>query len=296
MEFLGKNIEIKKKKPIPIIGIGEKWDDAVNRLNNDYKKTKIIRSLEPPKRYAVGYVRVSTIMQKELGFSILAQIDAIEKHCLSKGFDLKKIYKDEGISGKDIKNRSQLLLMLDEIQPGEVLVVFSISRFSRDANFLSNIFKHFEEKKVSVNIIDIGADTSTDHGKLVIGLLSTIAESERKQISKNVKTTMEHMKQKGILITKPRYGFMVAHHVVEDENGNKKKKSVLVPEQKEQDLIEFIRDLKQENPYISYSEITRRVNDNVLHDGKTWKNRKGNKFSVSTIKNIMIDNKIVIIE
>ena len=46
-----------------------------------------------------GYIRVSTEGQVKQGYSLAEQRAEIEKYCSSKSYNLREIFKDEGISG-----------------------------------------------------------------------------------------------------------------------------------------------------------------------------------------------------
>jgi len=65
-------------------------------------------SQQPPvspvaKPQAAIYIRVSTIEQAQQGFSLAAQEEALSNYAKALGYEIYKIYKDEGKSGKDLK-------------------------------------------------------------------------------------------------------------------------------------------------------------------------------------------------
>ena len=57
------------------------------------------------KKIAGIYIRVSTEDQVREGFSLGEQEEKLRQLCKYKDFEIFKIYKDAGISAKDIKNR-----------------------------------------------------------------------------------------------------------------------------------------------------------------------------------------------
>ena len=61
------------------------------------------------KKIAGIYIRVSTEDQAREGFSLGEQEEKLRQLCKYKGFEIFKVYKDAGISAKDMKNRPAFL-------------------------------------------------------------------------------------------------------------------------------------------------------------------------------------------
>ena len=59
--------------------------------------------MTPPKPQAAIYVRVSTQEQAQTGFSLNAQQEALENYAKALGYEILKVYRDEGKSAKDLK-------------------------------------------------------------------------------------------------------------------------------------------------------------------------------------------------
>ena len=55
------------------------------------------------KRIAGIYIRVSTLDQAREGFSLGEQEKQLKEHCETKGYEIFKVYADEGISAKNDK-------------------------------------------------------------------------------------------------------------------------------------------------------------------------------------------------
>ena len=55
------------------------------------------------KKIADIYIRVSTLDQAREGFSLPEQKEKLIEFCKSKGYEIHKVYADEGISAKDDK-------------------------------------------------------------------------------------------------------------------------------------------------------------------------------------------------
>ena len=105
------------------------------------------------------YVRVSTDEQALNGFSIRAQIEKLSSYCKIKEWDIFKIYKDEGISGKTIDERNGLINLLDDVKTKMVdnVLVYKIDRLTRSTKDLIELIDVFNTyncsfKKLLLNI------------------------------------------------------------------------------------------------------------------------------------------------
>ncbi len=64
------------------------------------------------RRIAGIYIRVSTEDQAREGFSLGEQEEKLRELCKYKDYDIFKVYKDAGISAKDMQHRPALQQML----------------------------------------------------------------------------------------------------------------------------------------------------------------------------------------
>jgi len=72
------------------------------------------------KKIAGIYIRVSTEDQVREGFSLGEQQEKLEQLCKYKGFEIFKIYKDAGISAKNMKDRPAFQEMLEDMKSGKI--------------------------------------------------------------------------------------------------------------------------------------------------------------------------------
>jgi DNA invertase Pin-like site-specific DNA recombinase len=80
---------------------------------------------------AACYVRMSTEHQQ---YSTNNQMDLIRDYARRRGFDLVKIYSDEGKSGLNIQGRDALARMIQDVQnnpPFKAILVYDVSRWGR---------------------------------------------------------------------------------------------------------------------------------------------------------------------
>lgn len=148
------------------------------------------------KRNCYIYTRVSTSMQVD-GFSLDAQKDKLRKYAEFQELTVTGEYSDEGKSGKNIEGRLEFQCMLGDIASGkddiEYVPVFKLSRFGRNAADVLNSLQLMQDYGVNLICVEDGIDSSKDSGKLMISVLSAVAEIERENI---LVQTMEGRKQK----------------------------------------------------------------------------------------------------
>lgn len=145
---------------------------------------------------AVMYLRVSTEMQVE-GYSLDAQLTSIGKYAKAYDIEVVKTYKDEGKSGTSVAGRDDFIRMLEDIEAGTVnvdyVLVFKLSRFGRNSADVLNSLQKLQEHNVNLICTEDRLDSSTGSGKLMITVLSAVAEIERVNI---VEQTMAGRRQK----------------------------------------------------------------------------------------------------
>ena len=142
------------------------------------------------------YTRVSTSMQVD-GYSLDAQKDKLKRYAEFQNMVIAGEYSDEGKSGKNIDGRPQFQKMLKDIEAMkdkvEYVLVFKLSRFGRNAADVLNSLQCMQDFGVNLICVEDGIDSSKDSGKLMISVLSAVAEIERENI---LVQTMEGRRQK----------------------------------------------------------------------------------------------------
>lgn len=127
------------------------------------------------------YTRVSTSMQVD-GFSLDAQKEKLRRYAEFQDFMIAGEYSDEGKSGKNIEGRPEFQTMLNDISEGkdnvQYVLVFKLSRFGRNAADVLNSLQLMQDYGVNLICVEDGIDSSKDSGKLMISVLSAVAEIE----------------------------------------------------------------------------------------------------------------------
>lgn len=131
------------------------------------------------------YTRVSTFMQVE-GYSLDAQKDKLKKYADYQEMSIVGEYSDEGKSGKSVEGRPQFKQMLADIESGkdnvDYVLVFKLSQFGRNAADVLSSLQKMQDYGVNLICVEDGIDSSKDAGKLMISVLSAVAEIERENI------------------------------------------------------------------------------------------------------------------
>ena len=129
------------------------------------------------------YVRVSGHEQED-NYSIPEQIERTKKYCDAKDWMVHKIYTDSVYTGSNME-RPGLQDMLKDCENGklDMVLVYKLDRLSRSQkDTLYLIEDVFEKNGVGFTSMTENFDTSTPHGKFIIGILSVFAQLEREKI------------------------------------------------------------------------------------------------------------------
>lgn len=118
----------------------------------------------------VGYARTSTLDQ-EAGFE--AQVrDLTALGC-------ERIFKEQVSS---VGKRTELDATVDFCRQGDTLVVTKLDRLARSVSHLGKIIETLEAKGVALRIVNLGVDTTTPTGKLMLNVLGGVAQFEREMM------------------------------------------------------------------------------------------------------------------
>ena len=137
------------------------------------------------KKKVYVYTRVSTAMQID-GYSLEAQRTRMRAFAEFNEYEIAGEYEDAGKSGKSIEGRDEFNRMLEDIKTGKddvsFVLVFKLSRFGRNAADVLSTLQTMQDFGVNLICVEDGIDSSKDAGKLMISVLSAVAEIERENI------------------------------------------------------------------------------------------------------------------
>jgi len=143
----------------------------------------------------VLYPRVSTEMQVD-GYSLEGQKNGLRRFADREEMEIIGIYEDAGKSGKSIEGRPAFKKMLSDIKDGlgiDYILVYKLSRFGRNAADILNSLEFVQSYGINLICIEEGIDSSQASGKLLISVLSAVAEIERENI---IEQTMNGRREK----------------------------------------------------------------------------------------------------
>lgn len=133
-----------------------------------------------------GYARVSTD-----GQSLDGQLDALKDVGCNKVFS-------EKVSGAK-RQRVQLDRLLNQLDPGDLIVVSRLDRLARSTRDLLNILGQIADRGAAFRSLSDGwADTTTAHGRLMLTVLGGLAEFERELIRIRTGEGRERAKLRGV--------------------------------------------------------------------------------------------------
>lgn len=150
-----------------------------------------------------GYARVSTVDQ-----NADRQIDAL----LNSGVEERDIIVDKA-SGKDFERNGYMYLKERLLREGDVLIVKSLDRLSRNKADIKNELEYYRNKGIRLKIIDfpttmIDLPSNQDWvlemvNNILIEVLSSIAEQERLTIRQRQREGIESARKKGKHLGRP---------------------------------------------------------------------------------------------
>ena len=223
----------------------------------------------------VLYSRVSTEMQVD-GFSLAGQ-----KTCLIKFVEREEMkiigeYEDAGKSGKTIEGRPAFKRMLEDIKNGlqvDYIIVYKLSRFGRNAADVLNSLELIQEYGVNLICTDEGIDSSQASGRLLISVLSAVAQIERENILEQSMNGRREKARQGLW-----NGGMAPY-------GYHLEKGKLVLNEEEAKIVKIIFDTYA-NTNMSISELTKYCN-NQNFPRSAYGNRVGDYWSIRSVATIL---------
>jgi DNA invertase Pin-like site-specific DNA recombinase len=133
----------------------------------------------------VGYARTSTLEQ-EAGLE--AQIRALT------ALGCERLFQEQVSS---VGQRRALLGAIEFCRDGDTLVVTKLDRLARSVTHLGNILSELEAKGVALRIENLGVDTSTPTGKLMLNVLGGVAQFEREMMLERQREGIARAKAEG---------------------------------------------------------------------------------------------------
>ena len=135
------------------------------------------------------YIRVSTEDQAREGFSLGEQQEKLEQLCKYKDYKVFKIYKDAGISAKDMEHRSAFQQMLQDMRAGKInyIVAYKLDRVTRSVKDLEVLISDLEKHNCYLVCDRDDVNTSTANGRFFVRMLTVLSQLEIEIVSERTK-------------------------------------------------------------------------------------------------------------
>lgn len=229
-----------------------------------------------------AYRRVSSEEQARSGFSLAAQQERLEQFAQSQGWRIIAHYEDDGYSAKTT-DRPALRQLLSDAQPGEIILVYKLDRLTRSVLDLYELLKTFEEKQVLFKSATEEFNTTTANGRLMITLVTVIAQWERETISDRAAEGIRKKAGLGEWSGGPvPFGFRAVDWEV---NGRKvvKRGRTLLQLVRDPDLAHIVEEIY--GRYLAGHGI--RSICNWLNEEKRIRTTKGNRWQATTVSRLL---------
>lgn len=165
---------------------------------------------------AVGYVRCSTKEQSSSGLGIEAQLDKISAEADRRGWTLS-VVEDRGYSAaKGIKRPGliEALRRLREVE-ADCLLVAKADRVSRSMHEFTGIMQTAVAEGWSIVVLDLGIDSTTAAGEMMLHNLMSFSHYEGRMISERTKVALQAAKNRGTVLGRPvTLSDSIARHIV----------------------------------------------------------------------------------
>jgi DNA invertase Pin-like site-specific DNA recombinase len=143
----------------------------------------------------VAYYRVSSKEQGVSGLGLEAQQSAVEAFIASKGQNAKLLASFVEVESGKNDNRPQLARAIESAKLTKAaILVAKLDRLARNAGFLF---------KLKDSGVDLAAADMPDMNTLMFGIMATVAQHEREQISARTKAALAAAKARGVKLGNP---------------------------------------------------------------------------------------------
>ncbi len=140
-----------------------------------------------------GYARVSTNQQ-----SLDIQINALK----AAGVKGNRIFTDKATGSHS--QRDGLTLLRLKVEEGDVVLVKKLDRLGRDTADMIQLIKEFDGMGIYIRFLDDGISTEGPMGKMIVTILSAVAQAERHRILERTNEGRIEAKSKGIKFGRKR--------------------------------------------------------------------------------------------
>lgn len=139
----------------------------------------------------IGYARVSTLDQNEK-----SQLELLE----NKGCERIFLDKDSGVND----NRTEFLIMKSSLRKGDTLIVVELSRLGRRLLSVLEFIEHLKQNEINFISLRENIDISSPSGTLIMQIMASVSEFERKRLLERQKLGIIYAKNNGVRFGRPK--------------------------------------------------------------------------------------------
>lgn len=227
--------------------------------------------MDNERKTAGVYIRVSTEDQAREGFSLGEQEEKLLQLCKFKELEVYKVYKDAGISAKDMEHRPQFQEMLQDMKEGKInyIVAYKLDRITRSVRDLEELISVLEQYNCFLLCDRDDVNTSTANGRFFVRMLTVLSQLEIEIVSERTKFGLNGAIKSGHIPGKRPFGY------------TKSEDKKMIIDNATRPYVEKIFDMYLEGK--SFQQIANYFKENNIYPKKKWHD--------TTIQKI-IDNKI----
>ena len=227
--------------------------------------------MENERKIAGVYIRVSTEDQAREGFSLGEQEEKLLQLCKFKELEVYKVYKDAGISAKDMEHRPQFQEMLLDMKEGKInyIVAYKLDRITRSVRDLEELISVLEQYNCFLLCDRDDVNTSTANGRFFVRMLTVLSQLEIEIVSERTKFGLNGAIKSGHIPGQRPFGY------------TKSEDKKMIIDNATRPYVEKIFDMYLEGK--SFQQIANYFKENNIYPKKKWRD--------TTIQKI-IDNKI----
>lgn len=237
------------------------------------------------------YARCSTDKQAKDGQSIPMQITECSKRARERGWKIKGIFLDEGLSGASLEKRTGIEDALNALSKGDVLLVYSTSRLSRNDYDRSVIDNRVKKAGAMISSIKENIEDK-ETGEMIDDFSKMMNKHELKTIKGRVISGMRKKKEEtGTCNFKANYGYRYDKSKKDDKG-----KYIIIPVLYEQQVIQEIKKMRNTPCYDAtvkskgkptpYRAIAEYLNNKYHTRNKIAATGEYKKWHCSTVRNI----------
>lgn len=127
------------------------------------------------------------------------QLDALR----GVGVEARDVFSDVTSGSRAAIKRPGMKKLLEYAEDGDTVVVWRIDRLGRSLIDVLNTVNLLRERGVKVRSISDGIDPETSSGRMMLGMLATLAEYERELITERVNAGIAAARQSGTRFGRP---------------------------------------------------------------------------------------------